>query len=1023
MHAKLIDPYKIHPALILRTPFLSYSDYVVDKENNPLKNDYFKVALYLANPLLFDLLSAIDFNMTSLEPKMSLSILKYYNRMSFRPTPFGGFSVCSVVKWSGWDQVIVGKQENSIIKLEIDNELSLKIASKLQPGLSDGHLYYANPTLYKLRRHFRYIKSIKNQINNELSFSLESFESDTLTNALLKYIARKKLKQDNILSWVLSKTAYAEEEARAYLLLLKNAQILKTDSDPNITGEDYLKRILLFDNNKGTVLAETISHLMTEMRGIKYPTLSTLQGLHKNLDRISDHLGLKKPKTNFYANTLRPTLSGGINDQYQQKISLALEALKYLVPPVQSQTMAGFIKDFKNRFDKQKILLLNALDPDAGVGYGNLMTAFQEPVLLDQVQFTNPKQDAVSIEWSDVHRLLLKKWTELNGNPIEAIQIEPIDLINLRIDDTLLLPSSLCVVFKLIEDRIVIENAGGVSANALIGRFTALSPEILQIAKDIAGIEESNNPEVIFAEIAQLSNAHVDNINRRSAVYSYEIPVNAYSGYPINKQIALSDLYVSVVDDRIVLESSSLKKIVIPRLSSAYNHSNSELAIFRFLCDLQYQGLQANLTFNLEHFFPGMRHYPKVFFNDIVIAEAKWRLGDDFNVLRELSQDQAILQFEAIKKKCRLPDLISLAKSDQQLIFNLKNRNELLLFLKVIKEEKEVLLKEYFLPAPTSLKVVDGAGKPYTNELISFLYKESTVYTAKYIQHIPHQTKKEKAFIIGSKWLYLKIYCTPATANELLIGKVLPLLKRISKMEPVTWFFIRYNDSGYHIRLRIKISESYIGSMITQFKDSLSDTFHYHIIKEYQAETYQREIERYGADLIEKVEEFFHQSSNIILYFLGKNGPAIYSDHSLAMVSINEMLEIFIPDPANQVNFLHQMSNSFYNEFSADKLLKVSLDLKYRKMKKEFENLLSNKRFFTSLGLTKYQKSFITVLKDLNNSFKKNQDYRKNQLLADLIHMHLNRAFISHQRKQELVIYHCFYKLKMSEQARLKKVR
>jgi hypothetical protein len=42
---------------------------------------------------------------------------------------------------------------------------------------------------------------------------------------------------------------------------------------------------------------------------------------------------------------------------------------------------------------------------------------------------------------------------------------------------------------------------------------------------------------------------------------------------------------------------------------------------------------------------------------------------------------------------------------------------------------------------------------------------------------------------------------------------------------------------------------------------------------------------------------------------------------------------------------------------------------------------------------------------------------RKNQLLADLIHMHLNRIFIDRQRNQELIIYYCLYKYQVSVKA------
>jgi len=44
----------------------------------------------------------------------------------------------------------------------------------------------------------------------------------------------------------------------------------------------------------------------------------------------------------------------------------------------------------------------------------------------------------------------------------------------------------------------VIESAGGCTANTLLGRFTTAVDGVYRLAKEIAGIEESANPGVLF---------------------------------------------------------------------------------------------------------------------------------------------------------------------------------------------------------------------------------------------------------------------------------------------------------------------------------------------------------------------------------------------------------------------------------------------------------------------------------------------------------------------------------------------
>ena len=55
-----------------------------------------------------------------------------------------------------------------------------------------------------------------------------------------------------------------------------------------------------------------------------------------------------------------------------------------------------------------------------------------------------------------------------------------------------------------------------------------------------------------------------------------------------------------------------------------------------------------------------------------------------------------------------------------------------------------------------------------------------------------------------NKWLYLKIYCEKNMDNNLLINIIMPYLK-LKKNEKIVdeYFFIKYYDPNYHIRLRI----------------------------------------------------------------------------------------------------------------------------------------------------------------------------------------------------------------------------
>ena len=71
---------------------------------------------------------------------------------------------------------------------------------------------------------------------------------------------------------------------------------------------------------------------------------------------------------------------------------------------------------------------------------------------------------------------------------------------------------------------------------------------------------------------------------------------------------------------------------MVPRIPSAYNYVRSDLAVYRFLCDLQHQQVKPDLNFKMPYFFPGLSSYPRVVYKDVIVSPAMWRLPLEFLV-------------------------------------------------------------------------------------------------------------------------------------------------------------------------------------------------------------------------------------------------------------------------------------------------------------------------------------------------------------------------------------------------------
>lgn len=970
---------------MLRCPTCAYGGYSPANLGEAVRDPHFQLALYLASPTLWEALDQKRFDVAMFSGRERLSLLRYYNRMCFRPTPFGAFASFTVAALGTAGKLRLIDRNSAQLHLEVDQELALHVTGKIVADDLMDLSFAGNPLLYVLGKELRFIRTV---YGRTVEFEMESLPRSELTNQLFAGGFRKGAE---LVALIRNVAACAEDAAIDYLRFLVDAGLLLPHTGPNIIGQDYLRRLLSHPEVPDSPLKGMLSALMG-----KSVTLPEVIDRGKKLRALlPEHKG-----SPFYAGLERSVCSGALDTAYQPLIRDGLDALEKLVRTIQPPMLAQFIRDFSARFDRQKVPLLQALDPDAGIVYGALAAPVTDLTLLKDVNFQVPDAPDNKVDWSAVHRLLLGKWQ----NNYEPIRLNEEDMGGLP-DREVNLPPSLSVLFRLTADGLYLESVGGASVTALIGRFTAWSDEVHQLGKEMAMREQAANPDVVFADIGQLSDSHADNINRRAAVYDYEIPVNAVSLLPVEQQVALSDLWISVAGEELVLESRSLNKVVIPRLSSAYNYSRNNLSVFRLLCDLQYQGIQGNFSFSLEDFFPGMDFYPRVVYKQTILCLATWHLSAEKIIALQKN-------WAEMRNTLRLPPVIALSKGDQQLVFRLDEAADVAFLLDCLKGLDQAVIQEYLLPADI-VKTDDD--KVLVSQFIACLTHNDMVYTGRPAKDKASHPKVRPVYSLGSKWLYLKLYVSPAAANALLTGKLLPLLKQLGDNDVLTWFFIRYNDTGHHIRLRLQVREEALGRVLLRFNRKFGME---HLLREYQADTYRRELERYGPDIMEKTEAFFHGSSVLVLAYLKVSGSGFFPYHSLAFVSVNEMVAGFFPGPKEQLLFLNQMTNTFFTEFSGDKSLRMELDRKYRELKGEIGQLLLNTTYYSSLKLEDAAGVFSGKMNALLKVIMGFDTQRRTQLLADLIHMHLNRLFTDQQRKQELIIYYCLYKHRLSLGAR-----
>jgi thiopeptide-type bacteriocin biosynthesis protein len=568
------------------------------------------------------------------------------------------------------------------------------------------------------------------------------------------------------------------------------------------------------------------------------------------------------------------------------------------------------------------------------------------------------------------------------------------------------------MMFSRSAGRLVMESAGGASATALLGRFSLFSRGVHDHCRKIAEAESRANPDVIFAELHQVSHLRVDDISRRRPIYDQVIPVNTYPSLPGLRHILPADLLLSVSGDTLILESASLGKRVIPRLPTAYNYSHSDMALFRLLCDLQYQGLQAGLNFDPEQLFPGLDFYPRIEYRDVVLAPAKWKLTK-VALAPLLAGPPSISRLHLFRQEKGLPRHIASGTGDQQLVFDLGRDEEALFFLEQLRGQDGATLREYFFPDT----YVKSNRCPLTGQFIVVWLQESRVYTGLPEVHTVASIKTPRSFLPGSEWLYVKLYCAPESATAVLLQVVLPFLQRNADSIRC-WFFIRYQDPGPHLRFRVRTAEGEAVSLMSALGRLVSMGEHRELVREHRADTYHRELERYSPELMEDVELFFRAGSDWVLrYLVKKNAPGQEVFAELApFVLVYRWCRVFVPEITDLVAFLDRLKKHYLKEFGGDRQLLVGLDRKYRGLSGAFRAVLENT---PATGPDDHWTDMcIGDIAALNLRAAAWPAPKREKLLADLVHMQVNRIYASGQRRYEGVIYYCLHKYAASVLAR-----
>ena len=288
--------------------------------------------------------------------------------------------------------------------------------------------------------------------------------------------------------------------------------------------------------------------------------------------------------------------------------------------------------------------------------------------------------------------------------------------------------------------------------------------------------------------------------------------------------------------------------------------------------------------------------------------------------------------------------------------------------------------------------------------------------------------KVQRTYLPGSNWLYFKIYTGVVTADKIIANEIFRFIDKLKIEGLITkWFFIRYSDPDFHLRIRVRLKDvSDIGTIISLFYLTIKRLEAKNLIWKVQIDTYQRELERYHKELIEDGESFFYVDSEYTVKIIRK--ILVHNEECrwiIAFKMIDSLLSDFLFTLEQKLNLMERQSISFKKEFGFDEFNAKQFNTKYRDCMKIIHNIIKEdetldkplKRMIDELH--KRSADLKPVCMTIIKKCKQHKiDYTL--LPGHYIHMMLNRLFYEQARMHELIIYEFLRRYYASEIARSK---
>ncbi len=934
----------------------------------------FLEAVYVASPDLYAALEGWARDPHNRRSRaVESALVAYFSRSADRATPFGLFAGITTGAVRDISNLELPKQSEYRKRIRLDLRYIAALGDDLE--VEERSRYRPNSTIFRMPGKIRYLES---RIEQDTGFKNFSVVDCRLTEALdVALQGAQGGAQRETITRSLTALGGNDEEVDTFFRALVDAQLLVADSACVISGDDPSFRIA---SELG--VQQGIAALEQEELG------SSAESYQEIERQLSSPNNGNTPK--FFVDLLKPSPACSLAKSVVNEIRDGLELVRKIARP-EPDLLAHFKQAFVERYGSNEVPLLEALDEEAGISITRFRRDTEKEILKGVFR---PGLGLEASTWTDYDQNLLRVIAPSLNAELQSVEVEARDIEALSAKTPPVWPDLFAVTARLFARSTDALDGGDfryalmgyLAGPALLGRFASIDVGLRCQLQHWLNREIGARPDCLFAEIVHVPQGEpLGQIICRPSFYPYQIPVAASSSVGEEFRIELSDLKVSVSADRVLLRSERLDREVIPKLPIAHNfRKGTNLQLYRFLCELQYQGQTASAVWTWPPAMRQLPFLPRLTHSRMILSFARWRIErEEIAELCAIDPARLFAKVNTWRNDRRMPRFVRLLESDYHIPIDFENILSVRCMLRSIRRSAFVYVEE--MPFVHELCVTSGTERFQHEITLPFVAREIPVRPAK-----KRNINTRTAFAPGSEWVYLKIYCSPKQIDDLLKEQAAQLLSTAKQNDLLElWFFVRYADPESHLRLRLKARPGSEADLLICVQNCVRSWIETGLCWRIQFDTYMPEAERYGGSAaIALAEQIFYADSEAVLQMIRRKPRWL-----LAMLGIDALLNDFGLPLTEKLQWATEVRDAFRREFGSNVDPKA-IGVNYRTNRSLIRQAFGNPTLFAARS-----ERVRALAAELGNT-----GCGGFQTIAHYTHMHVNRVMRSNQRQHESVL-------------------